>query len=155
MYLEQAKAKFAVTPILQPKTVIPCTPEDIKLLEQHLGLRLPAAYQEFLLWMGRGTPVLFAGSQCWYNNLIDNQEIATEMLGENSFPETLPVNAFVFFVHQGYQFNFFVCNENNPVVYRYHESYETTSFKRIYEHFSDFLDAEIDAHIQALTLPNR
>jgi hypothetical protein len=72
--------------------------------------------------MGHSTGRLFPGSQWKYKNIIRLQTGAKEILERNSFPEQLPDDAFIFWMHQGYQFMFLRLSEgDNPPVYYYHE----------------------------------
>jgi hypothetical protein len=69
------------------------------------------------------------------------------MLTEDGFPQKLPDDGFVFFMHQGYQFNFFrVSGEDDPPVYRYFEGKDQETFPVIYRHFTDFLITELRDH---------
>ena len=126
---------------------IPCTEEEISALEQKVHLSLPTAYKEFLLTMGKGTDTFLVGSDFLYPQLLDLQEVAKEMLTEDGFPQKLPEDAFVFFMHQGYQFNFFrTSGEDDPPVYRYFEGKDHETFPMIYSHFTDFLLTELKDH---------
>lgn len=146
MHLQEAKKR--VEQLMGDRKMIPCTPEEVERLEQWKGHRLPEAYREILLWMGRWGGGLLRGSECFYGDLRYIQSEARELLAENQFPEALPEDAFVFFMHQGCQFNFFRLDEgDDPPVYRYLEGTEQISFRLIYAHFSEFVMAEINQHI--------
>ena len=65
------------------------------------------------------------------------------------FTKPLPENAFVFFMHQDYQFLFFLLgSEDDPAIYHYSEVKEMNDFQRIYDHFSEFIAKEVDFHIK-------
>ena len=68
------------------------------------------------------------------------REWADEMLAENGRPFELPPGAFVFLMHQGYQFMYFVCDgaTDDPPVYYYLEGQPAVERKA--ERFSDWLE---------------
>ena len=133
--------------ILDTHKFIPCTEEEVFALEQKVHLSLPRAYKEFLLTMGKGADTFLVGSDFLYPELLNLQEVAKEMLAEDGFPQKLPEDAFVFFMHQGYQFNFFrISGEDDPSVSRYFEGKEKETFTVIYPHFTDFLLTELKDH---------
>lgn len=73
-------------------------------------------------------------------NLIEDAKI---LLEENNFPEVLPADAFVFWMHQGYQFAFFRIGEGeDPPVYHFEEGQESQTFQRIHDKLSEFLLVE-------------
>ncbi|MEO7019177.1 MAG: SMI1/KNR4 family protein [Ktedonobacteraceae bacterium] len=150
MYLEKARARETDLYRVGCGRMVPCTLGEVAQLEQQIGHALPAAYREFLLWMGRSGGGFLTGSDCFYRSLADIQEGAKELLQEDHFSGTLPDNAFVFFMHQGYQFNFFLLNEgDDPPVYLYFEEIPTsTSFALICPCFSDFILTEIDGYVK-------
>lgn len=149
MYLDKVKTHFKQLDLVSSGELIPCSPEEIRALEEQLGLSLPGAYKEFLLWMGHNAGSFLRGSDCFYQDLRHLREWAIELLEENDFSETLPNDAFVFFMHQGYQFAFLrTCEGDDPPVYYYHEGMDQTSFIRAYRSFSEFLSNEIDAHAE-------
>jgi hypothetical protein len=147
MYIEQVlnEMKRLGTPDVQQ--FIPCTEEEVLLLEQQLHLSLPTAYKEFLLTMGKGSADFLVGSEFLYQDLPGLQEVAREMLVEDAFPQAFPEDGFVFFMHQGYQFNFFRTSEEaNPPIYRYYEGKDQQTFPLIYPHYTDFLLTELRDH---------
>lgn len=147
MYLDNLKVRFAELNIVRSDELLPCTEEEVRSLEQQLGISLPDAYKEFLLWMGHGAGGLMRGSDCFFEHLFEIRAWAIELLQENNFPEPLPDDAFVFFMHQGYQFSFLRTSEgDDPPTYSYHEGENQTSFTRSHERYSDFLATEIDIH---------
>lgn len=68
------------------------------------------------------------GSSVFLDELPDLQEGGRELLAENNM-EPLPDNAFVFWMHQGYQMAYFILGESdNPTVYYFSESFEDKAF---------------------------
>jgi len=147
MYLDKLKSRFAQLNIASPNGVKPCTEEEVHILEQALRIDLPYAYREFLLWMGHGAGDFWRGSQCWYKHLPRLRQAAIELLTENQSPLYLPEDGFVFFMHQGYQFDFFKLAEGqDPPVYFYGEWTDQLSFTLTHPAFSEFLSEQIEAH---------
>lgn len=150
MYLERVQQRHLVLQGLGYGKPIPCTGGEVQELEKALGHRLPEAYRAFLFWMGHSGGGFLRGSDCFYEQLRDIQIFAKELLEEDQFGGVLPEEAFVFFMHQGYQFNFFCFNEGeDPPVYVYREEIPVqTTFSRLYPTVSDFLVTEMEGHIQ-------
>jgi len=147
MYIEQILDEMKRLGTPDPQQFIPCTEEEVLLLEKQFHLLLPTAYKEFLLTMGKGADGFLVGSDFLYHDVPGLQEVAQEMLAEDAFPQKLSQDAFVFFMHQGYQFNFFHTSEgDNPPVYRYYEGKDQETFPLIYPHYTDFLLTELRDH---------
>ena len=97
----------------------PCSLDEIERFELVSGVCLPAAYKAFLLVAGRCLPPDWTGSDGTIEQLPDLQEWARELLEENGQPP-LPPHAFVFAMHQGYQFDFFLADgisDDPPAMY--------------------------------------
>ena len=110
-----------------------CTRNDIdKLAQRHL-VRFPADYTTFLLKAGKGATGLWDGSDYTLNRLDGMQVGAQGLLTAAGLK--LPLGAFVFFMHQGYQF-FYWC-ENG--VYFYLES--ASQVERRHATFEEFFEA--------------
>lgn len=92
--------------------------------------------------------MFYRGSAMFYPELNGLRKIATELLVEAQNDFALPLDAFVFFMHQGYQFMYFrtEVEECDPPVYNYIEG--DTAPKRSYESFTDFLTESIEEHKQ-------
>ncbi len=80
-------------------------------LHRRLSMRdrsgpLPASYKAYLLMAGRRPPRGWLGTDCTVGELADVRVWAEEVLRENGQPP-LPAQAFVFMMHQGYQFYYF------------------------------------------------
>lgn len=147
MYLNAVKARLEELRSVRLDKILSCTEEEVSILEQKIGRFLPAAYREFLLWMGRGTGGLFQGSECLYWDVIPLQKAAADLMQEDEFSGPFPEDAFVLLMHQGYQFHFFRTSEgDDPPVYHYLEGQEESSMKLVYSHFSDFLLAMVENH---------
>jgi hypothetical protein len=151
MYLDEAKARSESSGLIHPKDLIPCTSDEVRVLEDMLKLTLPSSYKEFLYWGGHSAGPLLRGSDCFWEHLLNIQQWAVELLEENNFPVRLPNDAFVFLMHQGYTFMFLRTTEgDNPPVYRYLEGTDQDSFAVVFSSLSDFLAAEIDFTIKIL-----
>ncbi len=130
-----------------PNQIKGCTPQEIAELEQQLKLELPLAYKEFLLYAGKGLGSFENGSRIFYDDdvgLIELQQIAREFLAEDDFPQKLPDDAYVFWMHQGYMFCFFRTSEgDNPPVHFHQESFKDDFAWNHQKHFTDFLIVEM------------
>ena len=123
----------------------PCSWYEMSELERQLGFNLPRMYRDIFSRMGHGAEGFWAGEDCFYKHLPLIQIWAKELLTEDSFPLSLPNDAFVFFMHQGYQFNFFKLSEgDNPPVYSYLEGQSEREFIKTYDKFTDFFCAEVE-----------
>jgi hypothetical protein len=152
MYIEPILAEMQVLSVPSTRKVLPCTEGEVHALEQKCHCSLPRAYKEFLLTMGKGAGNFFVGSDLFYPDLDGMQEVAVEILTEVGFPQKLPEDAFVFFMHQGYLFNFFLTSDgDDPPIYRYLEGTDRETFPLIYNHFTDFLLDEIQTQARGLT----
>ena len=118
---------------------VPCTTAEVDDLQRQFGVRLPAAYRAFLLLMGREPDESFVGSDCAYRHVKGLRTGAEELLVQSGPPFALSSQDFVFFMHQGYQFLYFPCDDasDDPPVYHYME-YEPAA-KKVYERFSDWM----------------
>lgn len=149
MNFERVKAHFDELNIVAPFERKSCTEAEVNALEQSLLHPLPQAYRQFLLWMGHGAGSFWRGTHCFYKHLGDIQNWAVELLEEKRFPQQIPSDAFVFWMHQGYMFAFFRLLEgDDPPVYFYYPSKdaECTDFKVSWSHFGEFLLAEATSH---------
>lgn len=125
-----------------PGQVIGCSEEEIQEIEQGVTLTLPPSYKEFLRFAGKGLGMFGAGSDIFYDevDLIELQQDARDILVENRFPQTLPDDAFVFWMHGGYMFCFFRTSEGgNPPVHFYRESFKENFAWNYHPSFTDFL----------------
>ena len=66
---------------------------------------LPEEYVQFLKNLGRGAGKFMRGNSVFYPELLSLQEWGEELLSEHNL--ALPENAYVFWMHQGYQLAYF------------------------------------------------
>jgi SMI1 / KNR4 family (SUKH-1) len=97
---------------------VPCSPSEVQGLERRFGVTLPAAYRAYLLIAGRRPPSAWVGTDCTIGWLYELREGAEDLLREQGQPP-LPAEAFVFLMHQGYQFMYFLADgsSDDPPVY--------------------------------------
>ena len=151
MYLDRVKKQLIQLKLVKPDELVGCTRDEVSAIEQQLGISLPRAYQEFLLSMGHSAGQFLRGSDCFFKHLPQLQEWAIELLQENNFAGSLPEDAFIFFMHQGYEFSFFRLSESaDPPTYSYCEGTNQTSFIKSHESFSEFLVTEVEIHAKYL-----
>ena len=131
----------------RPDELLGCTPEEVARIEARFGLRLPRIYREFLLAMGRGAGRFFRGTDVFSPAVLELRQWAEELLEECGRPCALPDDAFVFLMHQGYQFGYFRTGggEDDPPLYRYVEC-DPAPVQNA-RSFSEMLRAELESHI--------
>jgi hypothetical protein len=116
-----------------------CDLAEIDALEQTYGVHLPQSYRCFLEVGGDGIDGFLTGSNYAFGELPHLQDAAKELLVENG-AEALPDGAFVFTMHQGYQFFFFLGTD----VYYYKEG--ASAFEKRYESFEQFFESVTSHH---------
>lgn len=122
-----------------------CSLEEVALLERSAGLSLPLQYREFLLGVGKGAGKFFHGTDIFLPALNGLKEEAVNLLKENEEDFSLPKDAFVFSMHQGYEFSYFNTSEgDDPPVYQYVEGNGPPVLT--WKSFSEFLNDSIALH---------
>ena len=118
----------------------PCTEQEVTELEEAVDLSLPVAFRAYLLHSGKVPDAMFTGSSCSYGDLFKLREGAEELLEDNNQPFKLPERAFVFWMHQGYQFAYFVADgkSDNPTVHYYLEGNEKA--QQVAESFTQWVE---------------
>ena len=106
-------------------------------LEKKYELSLPSLYKNWHGQSGYNAENLI-GSDMDFPHLSELQEWANEILKEDKSSFILPEKSFVFFMHQGYQFMYFICDGNNdPEIWYYFEGDMKPKIK--WESFSEFV----------------
>lgn len=114
-----------------------CNVSNIISLEHELEIKLPTDYKEFLLHFGNSFEPMWAGSEYEVENLVEIQEWARELLIENN--NLIYNDFFTFWMHQGYQFCFFLRNQQSPKIYYFNECIYKDRFIEISESIFDFV----------------
>lgn len=144
----QLREKLILLGMAVPEQVIGCSLMEIEELKLRQGVKhLPACYRGFLNVMGRMAGKWLGGTDAFYPEILELKDWAKELLAENESRIQLPDDAFVFLMHQGYQFMYFLtgdCNED-PSVYYYTEILKDRPempqlrFSHLTEFLTDFL----------------
>jgi len=100
--LESCRALYASS--VEPKLGQPvgASEAEVTSLERRLGQRLPAAYREYLTWMGRDVHGIFRGSNWFISDLESNKDTLRGLLEEIGSHYVVAPTHLVFFAHQGY-----------------------------------------------------
>ena len=116
-----------------------CWQWKVHRLEKSLGVQFPAAYREYLLWLGEHRQGPFVGSNCFPEDIKGNNQTLMELLEENRIVFTLPASILVFFMHQGYSAAWFSLQGDSidPTVWHYSEG--TMKNPELYGPFSQWL----------------
>ena len=121
----------------------PLSQQEIRDLELRLKIKLPIQYKDFLLSMGRGAGKFMQGSSVFYDDIFSLNEWGKELIEENGFKE-LPEDAFVFWMHQGYQLAFFRLSEGeDPPIYYYSETIDQDDYIKKEDSLSAFLQNQM------------
>jgi hypothetical protein len=95
---------------------------------------LPPSYVEFMLLAGHGVDGYLVGSDFTLGQLEGARGSAEDLLRESGLPP-LPSRAFVFSMHQGYQFYYFL----DEAVYYYAES--RANVEKRFNSFEEFFES--------------
>ncbi len=119
---------------LLSRNAVGCNPSQVEKLSQQCSEPLPADYLQFLRVGGNGIEGFLTGVDYKYVEIDGMREAADELLVAAGLPP-LSKNAFVFMMHQGYQFYFL---EGGEVFYYYEGRSE---IEKQFSSFEEFFDA--------------
>lgn len=144
MYFEETQELWQQYRAESPQ---PATPAEIQALESQLGLSLPAAYREFLSWLGNGPGI---GGDI-LPLLAKNQTVARQLVENQPNSHQLPDNVFVFYIAenpQPYYFLYFLITEDSdPPVHSYELKYNKF-YVNLSSHFSSYISEKIASWLE-------
>jgi hypothetical protein len=87
---------------------------------------------------------------------LDSSEFSDVFLANSKPKKIFPENGFIFYIHHGYQFEFFLCEgQEDPPVYFFSDNPELVDFKQINSRLSaeiiSFVDEFINIHRKNIT----
>ncbi len=143
--LDKAKAYYRTHLQAQFGEPQGCSTAEVDELEQRIGYPLPAAYREFLLWMGKHKDGVFRGSEWFASDVAENTEYVGDLLRENGVDWRPKGPILSFFCHQGYMIAWFdlPANGDDPPCYFYSEG-KGMDVPEQRERFSEFLLTELE-----------
>lgn len=120
-----------------------CSPAEVASVEADYGQPLPPSYRVFLETMGRDVGGLFGGSDIGYPDMIGLRQQAEALLSDNGTTLSLPDDALVLMMHQGYIFQFIQTDDQSVLGWSegHHET-GSHQFKVVAPSLYDFLLGE-------------
>lgn len=135
-WLSKVGETLSINGVGGPSSFRGCTASQIAEIANSSSL--PLRYREFLSAMGQGAGRFFVGTDIFYPSIIGLTDDARELVSEDAAGIELPVDSFVFAMHQGYEVLFFrTADGDDPPVYYYREGSGT--FQRKYNSFTEYL----------------
>src|SRR5215472_15285228 len=145
--IEQLARDIVVAKLASADELKGCTTEEIDELQRKFLVTLPETYVEWLKAMGRGAGKFLEGSDAFFPTLLELREGAEELLAENKSELVLPQDAFVFLMHQGYQFLYFRTAQPDPDPQVSHYL-EGKGLSQPWNHLSDYFQQVLADHIR-------
>ncbi|WP_376793998.1 SMI1/KNR4 family protein [Thermogemmatispora sp.] len=147
-YLGRVRARYEAMAGLLPGPVRGCQEQELSELERALRCRLPAAYRELLLWLGRSHQGILGELATSVELLLPLQQQARYWLQADRTPVRLPEDAFVFYQRYESAFGFFRLSEGeDPPVYGHPDDPRQRRFEWWHRHLSDFVMAQLEESI--------
>ena len=123
LYINESVLLFNSSIISKSMAVQGAKRDKIISLESKLGVSLPNAYIEYLLWMGQDRAGLFRGTDCYIDDVIENNLALKETLIEENLSHFCDKESICFSSHQGYILHWFYADDDidNPKCFEYAE----------------------------------
>lgn len=103
-------------------TILGINDSEIAKVESVAGRSLPASYRRFLELAGREAGSFLRGSHFFFPEVLDLRAYAEGLLEERRWPFRMATSDFVFFMHQGYLFDFMGGDKAEPEIFAFHDS---------------------------------
>ncbi len=125
--------------------------DQIFTLEDELGLTLPLAHRQYLLWMGNDTNGALKGSEWFLKDLLGNIAFLGEFLRQNGVSYLEDRRAICFFSHQGYMAAWYYYDPMEPDPYcKYYSEASSEPVSKDDGRFSEFLLKELRGIAEAV-----
>ena len=145
---ESLNSALVKAKICKPEDIAGCSEEEIASLECLAGIKFPSQYRWFLSKAGKAAGDFFKGTDIYVSALNGIKSEAASLIAGNTENFALPSDAFVFSMHQGYEFCFFCASDGeDPPVYQYIEG--NGSPRVVWSSFSEFIRDAIRVHTLA------
>ena len=142
------RAKLLSSRLASDENIVGCSEGEILQFEAESHFQLPIAYREFLIACGHGAGEFMMGTDWMIPELLGIQASARSLMQRNIPSLELPDNAFVFAMHQGYQFLFLHCGtEKDPAVFHFLQS-DTAPFE-VSPTFTSWLQGCVQDEVEA------
>jgi hypothetical protein len=122
--------------------IVGLTEDEIREVELSQPSRLAPPYRRFLELAGAGAGDFLRGSDLFYPVLLELGPWARGTLKENGVKLTLSNTDRVFYMHQGYQFDFLRGDGDDPEVWSYCEG-KTPEPTPSFPSFTDWLETQV------------
>lgn len=143
---QQLKKSLINEGFSSPDSFKGCTDEEIQQVMKTQNVkRLPATFVEYLRVMGHGgLPRLFAGDDIGFHAMLYLKKTLLNEIRLYSPNFTLPGDAFVFFGHHDYEFQYFLTDndDNDPLVLQFGSEDDNSRIlnNKLSEYFDDILE---------------
>ncbi len=120
-----------------------CNKREIEILEKVLGFSLPAAYREYLHWMGKSDDGVLVGTNCFIDDIEGNNKSLPYVFEDNEVEYELK-NYLAFYNHQGYVYVWFnlPAEEDDPECFYINEANRISQVNSAGK-FSEFITSEV------------
>ncbi len=147
--MQQLAHDIVAAGFASPEDLRGCSRAEIDALQEKFAITLPQLYVEWLTIMGHGAGQFLKGSDAFFPALLELREGAEELLAEAGGKFTLPQDAFVFLMHQGYQFLYFRTNhfDPDPPVTHFIEGKVPS---QAWDHISDYFQQVLIDHLRII-----
>lgn len=147
--IQIAVRRLSQSGLASPSELCGCTNEEIANLESQSSVNLPSTFRTFLSLMGKRAGEFLVGTDWTFSQLPELKERAQGLLEECGLKTAvLPATAFVFAMHQGYQFLFFdSVAGDDPPVFLFLEGEDGP--QQVFSSFSQWLLQCVDDEIEA------
>ena len=141
--------KLVKSGLCKPQEIRGCTDADIDNLNEGLPCKLPSAYTNLMLVIGRSAGTLLDDVTFFYPAILGLTEESRKFL--SGLGVILPENVFVFSERNYEQIVFFYIDtgKSDPPIYLWTDE-SPKEFRKVYESIWQFIDDELTASIDTM-----
>lgn len=114
---------------------------EVDIIEKEYNLKIPLAYKEFLLIIGKDSGQLFEQGELDIGDFGNLKQMALEEIQESNLSIILKPTDLVIYEHQGYIYRYLPTDEgNNPPVIEFNDGGELYEYPTVQDYISKSLE---------------